>query len=366
MHYPAVITEAECAVFPGVSCVMRNNIIRLLAVAWLSIAGSGSAAKIAFFPFESSVTLHNQWDLAHDVPQWFSTTVDSGTGGAVRCSVVNYDTVREFIDRNNWSRQRFLSPQTMQRAGQYLDIDFIITGTISRFTIIKRSLNADIPFTTQQEYSKAFAGHGGVMVMGEANVYIAKIEIDVSIYDAHTGALREVVNLSTEKARQGLDLWLPFQSDNSVLNFSNMKRNPFGSVYFRKSIAGSIMGHFSGKMRMAVARTAMSGHEPAERHTMEGDKFFLQGEVLERQGDHLYIDLGSDDNLLQGEMLEVTRKQQPIGSHKADTLGWSHAVAGTVRVRFIRGGHFSEAVIVSEKDSIKSGDFIRTLKQQTQ
>jgi hypothetical protein len=324
-------------------------------VSTAAVAGD-EPARVLFIPFHSTVSLHNQWRLEEDVPRWFSQTVDTAATYRHRFETVPFDTVQALIAQNGWSRSTLLTRAVMQRLARYFDASLVVTGDIHTFTVIKRSLNADFPFSSQQEYTQGLAGHGGVMVMGEAHAYVVKIDMDMAVYDPHRARQIAVTSLATDKMRKGIDVWFPFQPDNSVVNFSRMKRTAFGSPSFRKSVLGAVMTTFSQDAGTVIARNLPQ----QEKDVAAADKTYLEGTVLQRTRGHVYIDLGSADNLFQGEVLEVTRPGTPFLNARGDTLGWSSEVIATIKVRFIRGRHFSEALIVSQTDSLMPGDRVRS------
>jgi hypothetical protein len=184
--------------------------------------------------------------------------------------------------------------------------------------------------------------------------YRADIRMTVRIVDGETGKSLRTLELQANEKEGGLEVWLPVQTEESAeINFYHMRNAPFGSVYFHRSVLGAVMKALSLRLHEKLAAV-----QPPEA-TAPAAKEFVEGEILDRIKDEVYINLGTDDHLLLGEMLEVLKPHRAFLDEKGDTLGWSEAPVGTIKIRSLKASHFALAGIVRETDSIRVGWTVR-------
>jgi hypothetical protein len=116
------------------------------------------------------------------------------------------------------------------------------------------------------------------------------------------------------------------------------------------------MRHFASGLHRKIASLLPRAETEKQAAPSKG---FLEGVVLERIGDDIYINLGSDDRLLLGEVLEVLKPVRALTDARGDTLGWAEEPVATVRVRSVKSRHFSQATVEQEADSVRTGWTVR-------
>jgi hypothetical protein len=321
----------------------------------LLIAAISSAApsmKIAFLPFEDKARLKGTWDLSVDIPRWFSQTVDTIEAHDSAVRTISFDTTLSLIRKNGWKRAEYLSPALMEKIALYTGADYVVSGTITRFKLIKRSANAKAPFDASTDVAKSSWGEswgeGGVTVIAGFASFSANVAIAVDIFSRATRTI-DHLPLDSRDKDAGFKTWLNFQLQNSETDFSRMEDEPFGAAAFQRTIAGAVMKQFSLKLKNRLIEIA------AKPISLAVGKEFVRGKILERNGRDVYLDLGSADFVIQGEALEVLKPDHPLLGDKGDTLGWSDKPVGTIKVRFVKAQHFSQAIIVEETDTIRTG-----------
>jgi len=324
----------------------------LFLVLLISAGTAASATRVAFVPFESRAQLKGTaWDLSADVPRWFSKTIDTIAANDTLVRSVSFDSIMSMIRRNGWKAGEYRgTPALLGRLASSAGADIIVSGTISRFKLMKRSAFGNVPVDASVQITQTTTGQGGVTVIGSFGSYTADIAISMSLYEGGSGALLGQMSLDSKEKDAGFNSWFNFQFRNAETDFSKMGDTTFGSQYFQRSVAGVVMKQFSLRLRNKIKELAAIA-EKAPASSRE----FMQGKILERSGDQVYIDLGSGDQLLQGEQLTVLKPDHPLLGDSGDTLGWSETPTGAVRVRFIKAKHFSQAAIVNETDSIRAG-----------
>jgi hypothetical protein len=339
---------------------MLRHRIALAAAGLLlpAMVSAAAPARVVFLPFEDKVKLKEAWNLGVDVPRWFSETVDTLGPKDSLLQSVNFDAVQALIAENRWRRGDYTAPITMQGIAARLDARFVVTGTVERFKVIKRALTGDGSLggthgTTSS--GSVTSGVGGAPVTAGLQSYSARVRIAVAVHEGRTGALLRSEAFDLTERDGGLKLWLSTSPENDEMNFYHMSRSPFGSVYFQRNVIGAIMKQCSERLRQALAsalpQTSASAPPPARE--------FLEGRILDRVGNDVYVNLGSGDNLLLGEELEVLRPERPVLGDKGDTLGWSETPAGAISIRSIKSAHFSQATVEQGGDSVQVGWNVR-------
>jgi hypothetical protein len=308
-----------------------------------------------FLPFEDEVKLKEAWDLAVDVPDWFSYTVDTIGEKTDIVFTIPFDTTFALIQKNKWSRNRYMAPNIMQRiAGKYA-ADYIVSGRIRKFVVVKRAINTDASVSMGAEIDKRTTGQGGASLIAGLQSYTANVKMDVDFYSAKTGQAVDHLYLDSENKDGGINIWLPVQMDNAEINFHYLSRSPFGSKYFHNSVIGALMKHFSRQVHdKLVSLDAAAGEEDSAEN-----KEYIRGKVLERVDNDIYINLGADDYLIKGDVFEVLKPDHPVTGEQGDTLGWVEIPVATVKIRLIKSSHFSQAVILEEAEQIEPNWAVR-------
>jgi len=343
----------------------KGAIVFIFLITALKIVGDDSITVLCI-PFADQVKMKDPWVLSVDVPRWYSETIDTIGEEGVPLSTVPFDSVLAVIKENRWNHKELLDRSILVRLGRRFHADYIVSGSVNHFLVMKRAINSDAMVETTNDLGRGTRGTGQMPVMGGLQTYTANIRMSVDIYDATTAQVERTLLFDSEEKDGGLKVWLPFLSDNDEINFHNMSRSPFGSVYFKKSVVGALMTEFSKNLKKNISTISSYMHaegkkseelEYKEDRTLS--KEYLEGKILDRSGDDIYINLGIDDKLFHGEILEVLKPVRPVKSPDGDTLGWVEEVIGTVKVRSLKSSHFSVASVLNESDTITTGLTIR-------
>ena len=343
---------------------MIKNIIQILLCCALSLS---AATRVIFLPFEDKVKMEEPWNLGQDIPRWYSSTLDTIISGDSTIQCVPYDSVLAVIRENNWKRREYLMPRAMHTLASRFDAAALVTGTVTKFEIVKTAVNADgnlgtnntIPTTIAGE-GNVFYGSGGVTVIGGLHQYAAKVSMNLELYAALSGEVVERFVQSTEQTDGGIKIWLPFQQiDNDELAFDNMARSSFGSAAFCVTLPGALMKQYSAELHGRLTKAFLSATVKARVAAANQSVEYLEGRVLDRVQSDLYINLGSADGVVVGEQLEITRRDHPLMGPAGDTLGWVQVPIATAKIRFVKAGHFSLATVVAESAIVAAGDAVR-------
>jgi hypothetical protein len=343
---PAGIAGYHLSIYP-----IRVQIL-LLCLLFLSTAVF-SSTKVLFLPFEDKVKLNEAWDLSIDIPRWYSQTVDTISARDTLVKTISFDTVQSLIKRNGWKRADYMTVSTIQRIAAVCEADIVVTGTIYTFKVMKRSANADGSLTSQTSFTPTVMGQGGATAMVGLQDFSAESKMDIVFYNGRDGKPFEKIVLDSKRNDGGIKIWLPIQTENDEMNFYHLSRSPFGSEYFNKNIVGAVMKSFSQKIRETIR-----SREPPAIHPADTAREFLEGKILEKIGQDVYVNLGSKDNLILGDILEVLKPVKPI-LNGTDTLGWAEQPAGVIKIRSIKSNHFSQATISGDTGSIQAGWTVR-------
>lgn len=323
------------------------------------LSSAFAAPRVAFLPFDDRVRLNEAWDLSVDIPRWFAQTVDT-IGSTKKVECISYDSTAAVIKANGWSRSAFMQPQALTRIAALAQVDYILCGTVRVFKVVKRGISSDGLLGVEHQLSGSTSGAGGTPVMAGLHTYSATVRMSVDIYDAG-GQRVETIELDSESKDGGLTLWMPFQGDHSEITFYYLSRTPFGSEYFCKSVAGAVMKQFSQTLQNTLV--ALSPQLP-QAAVVPAAREFVQGKILDRLGNDVYLNLGSGDGLLLGEELEVLKPSKAVLGEQGDTLGWMEQPVGLLKVRSIKSSHFSQATVVQEIDSLRSPMTVRVFIKQ--
>jgi hypothetical protein len=321
---------------------------------------AGEPIRVLFLPFQDNVKLNESWDLAFDVPRWFAGTIDTIGGADSTVIGAPFDSVATIMKENGWSASEPLSAAIMRKLAARFSADFVVTGVVHRFKVMNRGLNANAAFTSEHALGSA-VGKGGSTVIGGMHSYNASVHISADIHDKN-GVLLKPVTLDTEKKEGGLEVWLPFQTESDEMTFYHMKRSPFGSSYFQKSVIGAVMKQFSRTLHDQIERLEPGDTQASPRSRSA----FLEGAILERVGQDVYINLGQKDHLYKGELLQALKPSRPVLGDQGDTLGWIEEPAGVIEVRYIKSAHFSQGAVQEESDSLRAGWTVRPMRAEDQ
>lgn len=343
-----------------------NATLQVTVVVWTLICvaapiGAGTdtqPVRVAYLPFEDNVRLRDTWDLAVDIPRWFSRTVDTiggATDGMVVC--VPFDSSQALLEKNQWRRREYLEPLAVQRLAGMLNVDYVVTGMVERFKVMKRAVSGDGEFGGGHSLGDVGVGAARLPLSAVLQGYSADVRMTVEVLDARTGAQVHVLPLAIDEREGGLQIWLPTSVDNPEIDYYHMERSEFGSEYFHRNPVGAVMKACSQRVRAALRaqETAAGPRQAAPRE-------FLEGRLLDRQGNDVYLNLGDEDHLLVGEVLEVLKPQRPVLDEQGDTLGWVEVPVGAVRIRSVKSAHFSQAYIVEEQEPFTVGWTVRAGK----
>jgi hypothetical protein len=314
--------------------------------------------RVLFLPFDDRVRLNEAWDLEVDIPRWYAQTVDT-IGGVKKIECIPYDSAAAIIENNGWSRSLFMQPQTLARLATLTRADYIVSGTVRTFKVVKRGISSDGLLGAEHQLSGSTSGAGGTPVMAGLHTYSATVRMSADIYNAAAERL-QTIELDSESKDGGLTLWMPFQGEHSEMTFYYLSRTPFGSEYFCKSVAGAVMKQFSQTLQ-----NTLLAFNPQQHHVtvVPEAREFVQGKILDRVGNDVYVNLGSDDGLLLGELLEVLKPSKAVLGEQGDTLGWTEQPVGMLKVRSIKSNHFSQATVSQESDSLRSPWTVRLFIQ---
>ncbi|MDD5673655.1 MAG: hypothetical protein PHC61_05810 [Chitinivibrionales bacterium] len=331
---------------------------------FLILAGNAGAApiRVIFLPLEDKVKLNEAWDLRVDIPRWFSQTVDTLPSHDSAIACVPFDSVLAAIKDNGWKQSELGQARIKNNLAGRFHANIIVTGTVLKFLVVKQGVNANgsvgnassIPLPVADQ-SSALQGQGGVGIIGALQSFKAAIHLELDIYASATGSLLEHAVFNTERKDGGFSVWMPFQIDNSEMNFYYLSRTPFGSEYFHKSVVGALMKNYSAELHRKVAadfKTApqLRGNAAAE---------VKEGKILECNGSEVYLNLGSADSVFAGEIVQIMRPDHVLTGDKGDTLGWVEKEAGSIKIQIVKAAHFSLGFKSSPADSCRSGWHVR-------
>ncbi len=300
---------------------------------------------VVFTPFEDRVHLKEEaWDLKYDLPAWFSSTIDTLGGSDSPVRVVPFDTVKALFSGGAWKAGNVLDRARIVRLCSSYGCRYLISGRIEAFRARKRAINTDASLQAEHEIGDKSTGFGGTTVMAGLHSYEASIRLTVDVYSGKSGEKVHQIILDNDRKDGGLNIWLPINSQNPEIDYYEMTRHPFGSEYFRRTILGSIMHAFSQRLHNELTKLPRIAAGEAPVHI---EKEYLEGQVLEHVGNHVYINLGTNDDLFTGELLQVMRPIRPLRGEDGDTLGWVEEPTCTIKVKYIKSAHFAQAVLDS-------------------
>ena len=314
------------------------------------------AVSVLFIPFDDKVKLNEAWDLSVDIPRWYSQTVDTiGTHDSlVKCA--GFDSVAAFIKRGGWKQARCTTPNVVTKLSSTFGADYVVAGVVQKFVVMKRAANSDGAISAGGALTSSISGRGGTTVSAGIQGYSADISMVLSFYDGRTGALIDNLALDSHQKDGGIKIWLPIQTENDEVNFHYLSRNPFGSSYFHKSVAGAAMRAFSQTVRDKIRALAQV---PVSLAAGAGSgRIALTGKILEFAAGDAYINIGLQDLLVAGDTLEVLKQGKPIVVGP-DTLGFTDRIVSMAVIRTVKSDHFSVATVVAGADSVFPGLSVR-------
>jgi hypothetical protein len=342
-------------------------LLRTLIILLLFVGAAGASVKVLFLPFNDKVKLNEAWDLSVDVPRWFSVTVDTIAHNDSSVTCVPFDSILKFIKNNQWGRDDYLKPKAMQRLASAFQAQYVVCGTVKKFNVVKRAIDTDGDMVIQHNgFQNGNPGHVSSPVVGGFQSFVAKLLIGVDFYDARTGKIIDHGEFDSEQKDNGLKIFVPMQTENAELDFDHLSSTPFGSVHFCRTVVGILMKSFSLRVheKIVSSRSKPVASQRDSLRMREGERSTadIEGKVLERDGNDVYVNLGIEDQLYTGELLEVLKPDHPVRNEKGDTLGWAEKACAQIKIRSIKSTHFSLGTIIQENDTVKAGWTVRLLE----
>lgn len=282
---------------------MRRGWHWMVGVATLVVAGSGLAAekpRIAVLEFGHKA-LEAQWTRAGEAAQdmFITELVKSG-----KFTVIERERLDAILREKNLSLSGDIDPRTAIQAGKLLGVEYLLFGNVTEFG---------------EEVAKAQVGWGlGVDVKRKKFVSA----LDARLVSTTTGEI-----LWADKARK---------EESSVKVFvlgsggGVDDRRMFDKVLLPcvEELAGKLVQQNLATSKTVVGRVA--------------------GKIAKISGGIIYINLGSEQGIAEGDTLGVYRQGEVIRDpDTGEVLGADEKQVGTIRVTAVKGPKYSECQAVS-------------------
>lgn len=301
-----------------------------LAVMGFSLVEAGGFAVL---PFRDQSHFKGPWAIGTEFPKALSTFLSK------RIAVISFETVERKTRENRWRPSQFSELKNLKSVAEKLGADFLITGKIEEFHLIKKG-----------------AGYG---VRGGYKHYTSTLGLKVKIYDASTDLWKEIFKSTASHSDEGLRLNLPGKISKDEEAFHKLEETEFGSDAFMQSVAGKavteVCEDILDHLQMAPRDTT--------QETVTTPRKVFEGRIITIVDTLAYINLGFDDTISAGERFPVFADGECLlDPVSGDTLGFSDKEVGSLEISLIKARHLSIAIMIKGRSKMEIGNRVRVTR----
>lgn len=299
-----------------------------------------------FLPFENETSFHGKWEIAKDVPRFLSAYVKE----RYRIPTVSSLVTLNYLIEQNLSEESLSDIKFWQALHQRFQIRYLVTGTILEFDVSRFNV--------------------GQPNLGGYEAYKGEVTIRFQVYDLSSVQLNGPHMLtkgevSGEFTDRSLALTLFGKPTERTVEFRDLDKIQFGSEEFNRTVIGQACFQLSENFCVEVETVLPFLRKRAQglvnpdslAKLAEGDTLsfrfkFITGFVVFLEGDHVFVNLGSEDGVKKGEVLLVY-------PHTQELTDSSYKEIGTLQIIEVRGPHLALAQLTTGKGAIKERDRVR-------
>lgn len=286
----------------------------LIFLAVIISPGNAGKMRVAVLDFDASgITSDSrtggrwwsQQEIGSGVTDMFTTALFK-TG---KFELVERNQLEKILAEQGLSQSGAVNPQTAVKMGRVLGVNALITGKVTQFGT--------------REFEVGFGGFGGHQVE-------AKCAIDCRMVNTTTGAIMLAETAQASDSQVGV----------SVSSWHNLQ---IGGTGFDSTLIGQ------------VSRKAIS--QLVDKIGLQAGK--VEGKVAAILSDKIIINLGKNSGFVEGDVLEVFRRGEPIlDPDTGEVLEQNETKIGEIKITAIKTNS-SEATVVSSSAEFKIKDLVR-------
>ncbi|HIE04333.1 MAG TPA: hypothetical protein EYP61_06195 [Candidatus Latescibacteria bacterium] len=280
----------------------------LLSVLLLWMGAEG-AYRIAVLPFEDRTSFSGPWDIRVEIPRILVERIGERGG----YSVVSMDTVVALLER----RAEKCPKDTLTAVGRELDVDYLIVGSIERFSLSRFMV--------------------GARMLGGYWSYSSDVELKGKLVRAVDGRVMGELKGEGDVNDRDLGLSLLGRRPEKDRQFYGIGELKFGSEEFRRTILGRAL-----EEAIAGFVTELGKVLPASEHLRRKALVVLVEDGV------VYLNLGYEDGVRPGDRFWVYKEGEIIRDPvTGEVLGRADAKkVGEVQVTEVKAPHLSKARLV--------------------
>ena len=316
--------------------IVTFRIVFLVIVSNVLVSSWSSAQshKIAVLPFlNKSGFEHDHWDITRGIVEALSDSLSYLEGIAI-ATPENIEKARAKLGE---SRTLLKNLVYLRKLARELHCRALIFGDITEFTITR-------------------FGAGNPILAGYES-YEAAIGIQYFFYDDAEGALSEGLPCHAAIKDRYLGVTLLGKPSERSISYDELDRMPFGSREFYRTIIGRALTSLKASFYARVSG-ALGLHENDELEE------YVEAKVLLVQGNDVYLNAGSDDNVSVGDVLSVYTKGEALRDPESgEIIGYADKQVAKIKILQIRDAHLSLAKLVESEGTIHAKDSVRIRKR---
>lgn len=327
----------------GIVCVVIGHV--LFAQPNPSLFTSDSL--LMFVPFNDNSGFSGKWNLAIDVPRFFTVYHKE----RFRIGVISPVSVKRFAAEQLFDTTKFSTPFQIKKFAEHFHVRYVVAAEITEFSI-SRFMVSEVQLAGYEAFSAA-------------------VSLRFTLYDAaRLGTSREGVMYEGEAdgivKDRALGLTLFGKQTDRTNQYFSLDEIAFGTETFNKTIIGEALlkcaDDMSTKLERAipllisknvVLPSSMIIDSTSTDSSITLKRQLINGEIVIVDDGEVFINLGSQDGIKIGDVLPVFGGEKNIADPKTgDALGTRDEKVGDVQVIEIRAEHLCLAAIISGKGSI--------------
>ena len=292
----------------------------VLSVLLLFWTGAEGAYRIAVLPFEDRTDFNGPWDIRVEVPRILGERIGERGG----YSVVPMDTVVALLER----RAAKYPKDTLTAIGRELDVDYLIVGSIERFSLSRFMI--------------------GARMLGGYWSYSSDVELKGKLIRAVDGKAMGELRGRGKVTDRDLGLSLLGRRPEKDRQFYGIGELKFGSEEFRGTILGKAL-----EEAIAGFVTELGKVLPTPEHLRRKALVVLVEDGV------VYLNLGYEDGVRPGDRFWVYEEGEIIRDPvTGEVLGRADPKkVGEVQVTEVKAPHLSKARLI--RGRAEKGDELR-------
>lgn len=291
----------------------------------------------AFLPFKNKSGFESKnWDIVNDIPNVLADSLfKSG-----KYQIVEQREINEYLRENKIRSYQYENLNVLNQITTALKIDYLIMGQINQFGLSRVNV--------------------GSFLVGGYESYQAEIEVNFFVYNHLDSTRTENYISASEIKRRDLGLKLIGKPSEHYVNFEELDKLEFNSPEFKRTIVGEALKELTGDFVYKFTELFSVASIKEHNSSSSISEAYSEATIVFMRNDEIYLNVGTQDKINVGEILNVYTKGEPISDPNSNQiLGYADKLIGKIKILIVKDNHLSIAKILEQYEPIKVKDKVR-------